>query len=208
MTVCALVLCWWAGNLRAESPEEILNRVETFYRKLESLEASFLQEVYWRQGQRVQASGGRIWFCKPDRLRWEYRYPERLLIVSDGQKVYFYLEEDRQVLVYPVEKAFTSFIWQFFAGKLQLSRYFEVLSLKKEDHTYLLELLPREKQGQVSRVKIRIKWPSGEIQEIWSWDFLGNLTHLTFKNTRLNLKMEENLFTFKPPEGVEILREE
>jgi len=210
-TACVLVLCLWAVSLKAEiSPETALAKVEAFYRGLDSFYAEFSQEVYWRRGYEVQASGGRFWFRKPNLLRWEYRYPERMLIVSDGRRVYFYSEEDRQVVILSPEKAFSKLVLSFMTSSRDLSRDFVLLSgsTGPDKKFYFLELKPREEDSQVSKIRLKILPSTGEIREIWYWDFLGNLTHLTFENLRFNLKIEENKFSFIPPKDAEILREE
>lgn len=210
--VCVLVLCWWAVSSLAEEPppETVLTRVEAFYQELKSFYAEFNQEVYWRRGYEVQASGGRIWFKRPNRLRWEYRYPERMLIVSDGQKVYFYSEEDRQVIILSLEKAFSRMVIGLMTGRHRLKRDFVLLSGKPETNGegYFLELKPREEKGQVSRIRLKVLPKTGEIKEIWYWDFLGNLTHLTFEKVQFNLKIEDKKFSFTPPKDAEIIKED
>ncbi len=209
VTVCVLVLCLWIASLEAESlsPETVLNRVENFYRQVISLSGTFSQEVYWRRGYEVEASGGKFWFCKPDLLRWEYRYPERLLIVSDGKKVYFYSEEDREVLVFPPEKAFSRLVLGLLSGRIEFSRRFKLLSgFPGEEGFYFLELKPR-KEESVSRIKLKVRSRNGEIREIWYWDPLGNLTHLALEKIKINPKIDKQKFSFQIPEGVEIIEE-
>ena len=207
--VYVLVLCLWVANLKAEplSPETVLNRVENFYRRVTSLSGSFSQEVYWRKGYEVEASGGKFWFCKPNLLRWEYRYPEKLLIVSDGKKVYFYSGEDQQVLILSPKKAFSRIVLGLLSGKAELARRFEILfGSPEENGFYFLELRPREDES-ISRIKLKVRAESGEIREIWYWDPLGNVTHLALEDLKINPKIDKQKFVFEIPKGVEIVEE-
>src|SRR5439155_17940734 len=42
---------------------------------------------------------GHLLIKKPGKMRWEYTAPEPKLFVSDGQKMYSYLPQDKQVIV-------------------------------------------------------------------------------------------------------------
>ncbi|RUM87061.1 MAG: hypothetical protein DSZ24_07015 [Thermodesulfatator sp.] len=204
--VCVLVLCWWGASLEAApSPEKVLKKVEAFYGRLKALSGNFTQEVYWRRGLSVEASGGSFWFQKPDHLRWEYRYPEKILIVCDGKRVYFYAEVDRQVSIFPVKRAFSRPVLKFLSGSGKLEEDFEILSGELGPNgDYFLELRPRE-QTQISRLKLRVKVSTGEVREVWYWDLLGNLTHLLLEDLRKNPRLPPKLFTFTPPPGTEII---
>lgn len=71
-----------------------------------------------------------------------------------------------------------------------------------------MELKPREEKGQISRIRLKVLPKTGEIKEIWYWDFLGNLTHLTFEKVQFNLKIEDKKFSFTPPKDAEIIKED
>jgi outer membrane lipoprotein-sorting protein len=43
------------------------------------------------------------------------------------------------------------------------------------------------------------------IIQCWFNDALGNTTRLRFSDTRLNTGIPDHVFTFKPPEGVEVV---
>ncbi len=228
----ALALCLWVTGLEAQvlkgdplppnpdseskpvakgpslKPQEVWLRVEGFYQKIESFYLEFSQEVYWRRGYEVEASGGKIWFKKPHFLRWEYRYPEKLLILSDGQKVYFYSPEDQQVTIFSLKRAFSKTLLRLLSGQTRLQEEFQLIDGRPARKGYLLELKPRSDQDLVSKVRLLVVPESGKILEIWYWDTLGNLTHILFEKSEFNLKIEKSKFTFRPPDAVEIVKEE
>src|SRR5437762_5291175 len=68
---------------------------------------------------------GHLLVKKPGKMRWEYTAPEPKLFVSDGQKMYSYLPQDKQVIVTSVpqdDQATTPML--FLAGKGDLTRDF------------------------------------------------------------------------------------
>ena len=207
--VYALVVFFWVVSLRAEpiSPGMVLYRVEQFYRQIESLSGSFSQEVYWRKKLQVDTSGGKFWFRKPYLLRWEYQYPEKLLIVCDGKKVYYYAEADHQVLIFKPEKVFSKLLLGLLTGKIDPLASFRLLSGTQEGADfYFLELEP-QKNIFFSRVKLKVHIPNGEIKEIWSWDVLGNITHVILEDLKINSQIKAQKFIFKIPRGVEVIRQ-
>ena len=68
---------------------------------------------------------GRVMVKKPGKMRWDYTAPEEKLFVSDGSRIYFYIPQDKQVIVSDVptdDQATTPAL--FLAGKGNLTRDF------------------------------------------------------------------------------------
>ena len=97
-------------------------------RKYDAVKAFSTDFVHAHRGGvlNTQLTGrGTLLVKKPGRMRWEYTAPEKQLFVSDGLKIYFYIPEDRQVIVTsvpPEDEAATPAL--FLAGKGNLARDF------------------------------------------------------------------------------------
>ena len=208
-----LVLCWcvlitslpaWGGE-----KEDFARRIQAFYEGTDNFQAEFEQEVYWRRGQKVRLSRGRVWFKKPGLMRWEYTWPDPLLVVCDGKEVYVYSTQDKQVMVFPGSKALSPKVTLgFMSGKGNLLRDFYLEKLEKLPGGKIALLVrPRTSNPQIERLRLLAEASSGRIQEIWFWDYLGNLTKIRFLKVKVNQKMAEELFRFRPPKGVDIIKE-
>ena len=68
-----------------------------------------------------------------------------------------------------------------------------------------LRLVPRQPQADVERATIDAE-PSGRIRSILLEDPQGNRTRFRFEGVRENTGLEERLFRFEPPKGVEVVR--
>ncbi len=208
-----LVLCWCVlitnSALATENPAlAIARKVQTLYEGTKSFVADFEQEVYWRRGQEIRLSKGKVWFKKPGLMRWEYTWPEPMLIVCDGRLVYVYSQADNQVMVFPSSKALSPKVTLgFMSGKGNLLRDFDILGYIEEKDKAALDLRPKIKNAQVERLRLVVDRKSGLIKEIWFWDYLGNLTKIRFQRLRRNVALDNKLFHFTPPKGVEIIRE-
>ena len=220
LMVYVLVLCWcaltnslWAGDMAlslTEKAQALAAKVQALYEETGSFTADFEQEVLWRRGGTVRLSRGKVWFKKPGLMRWEYRWPESFLIVADGKEVYLYTPEDKQVMIFPSGKVLSPKVTLgFINGRGNLLRDFTIMGYEDlEKGLAALELHPKVENPQVERLRLVVKKANGLITEIWFWDYLGNLTKIRFLRLRRNVAIEDDIFRFKPPKGVEIIREE
>ncbi len=95
-----VIISLWAGvALAAPTAEEIAQRLQARYEDTTSLEARFIQEAFWKSTQRVKVSRGVVFFEKPGKMRWEYKIPEKVLIVADRRHVYVFRPASRPVMV-------------------------------------------------------------------------------------------------------------
>src|ERR1700721_297445 len=79
----------------AQDVRQLAQAVDEHYNHLRSLQSDFT-EIYRGDGaERVES--GTLRLKKPRKMRWEYRSPKEKLFISDGQAVWFYLPEERQV---------------------------------------------------------------------------------------------------------------
>ena len=204
-----VIISLWAGvALAAPTAEEIAQRLQARYEDTTSLEARFIQEAFWKSTQRVKVSRGVVFFEKPGKMRWEYKIPEKVLIVADGGNVYVFRPASRQVMVFPSGKALASDITLgFISGRGNILRDFRLRLEGLGPETATLELVPRKPHPQVERLRVLVDLKTYLIRELWYWDYFGNYTRLIFDDIRLNPRLSEELFTFKPPQGVEIIKE-
>src|SRR5262252_6183657 len=74
----------------------LIKKFESTYRSSKTLRADFL-ERYFDNGKELRAEAGVAYFCKPGKMRWEYRLPEANLYVVDGKWSWFYVPADHSV---------------------------------------------------------------------------------------------------------------
>jgi len=96
-----------AEPARAETPSAVLRCVQERYGAFRDLSAAFAQESRVASLGRTRARAGRLFFQAPGRMRWEYDGPDPQLIVADGKQLWFHRPERNQVVVQPMDAAFT-----------------------------------------------------------------------------------------------------
>ena len=212
---------------KAQSPENL---------RIRDFQAEFFQESHIAAIDRTQHGKGHVSFkflTDPEEdsstasFRWEYREPAVQEIISDGQTLWVYLPENRQVIESDLrqvnarqgENPIT-----FLSGLGDLSRDF-VIALDSagtdEDGNYLLLLEPRKESQLIRRMTVVVSrkavddWlarrQTGKVFPILSTrvtDALGNQTWIAFQNLEVNKGFADNEFSFTKPEGVEVVRPE
>jgi outer membrane lipoprotein carrier protein len=142
---------------------------------------------------------------QPGLMRWEYQEPEKKLFVSDGESFYFYVPEDRQVIIQDQDEQ-RSLAARLLSGHGGLLEEFEAsLEEPLEEGVLRLRLVPRHADAELQRAFVDVE-PSGVVRSILLEDLQGNRTRFRFEDLRENTGLPDRLFHFEIPAGVEVIR--
>ena len=192
--------------VRADELAEALRMLQQRYESTRTLVAKFSQEVESPTLAGKLTSSGTVSFEKPNRMRWDYAPPDRQTIVSDGETLWIYQPEDKQVLKAPLREAFQATTpVTFLAGLGHVDRDFTpTLESSTGDH-WVIRLVPREDRG-VGTLVLVVRKRDAAIEEARITDPLGTTTRLVLTDERRNAPLGADLFRFKPPPGVDVVR--
>jgi outer membrane lipoprotein carrier protein len=100
VAVAVLGLAAWAGGGEAPPGDaaavhELVARIASRQREVQRLSARFVQERESALLLEPESSSGRFWYRAPDRVRWEYDSPRRMVVLFDGRTLSTYLPGDR-----------------------------------------------------------------------------------------------------------------
>ncbi len=131
--VATLVLMM-SGMPIAQSPDELIARLQQKYEALESFSADF-EQMFQGGGVQLRESGI-VKMKKPGKMYWEYQQPTPKLFIADGKKSYFYLPQDKQVIVsdLDLENASTPLLFLVGKGKIQEDFQVELEEVEKPLH--------------------------------------------------------------------------
>jgi len=182
-----------------------LERFQAYVRTTLSARADFEQKVFDRDRKLVQESSGSFSFQRPGRFRWAYAQPNPQLVVGDGERVWIYDEDLKQVTVRRLEQAVGATPAALLAGTAELERAFEIAEAGEEGGLEWLEARPREREAGFDRIRLGLGVAGVEAMELL--DHFGRTTQLRFTNLVRNPKLEPAEFRFTPPRGVDVLGE-
>jgi len=213
---CALVFSLLAGPTFAQDIHQLAQAVDNHYNHLRSLQSDFT-EIYRGDGpERIES--GTLWLKKPRKMRWEYRSPKEKLFISDGEVVWFYMPEERQVRKTTLKKLddLRSPL-AFLLGKTKLEKELTGLSkvvdeVSMDARDTLLRgvpqgAVPQGVTGQLTEVQLEIT-PADQIVRIVLMEADGATTEFRFAGWKENAEISDSRFQFKPPAGVETVEGE
>lgn len=208
----AVALVAGLSRVSANSLDSVVVNIQKSYDAIKDFKAQFVQESVVKSwnAQQVQKAEGSVYFKKEGKMFWDYRDPTPQQIISDGKMIWFYEPEDEQVTVTEVTDGLQSQISaDLLNGKAQLTRDFKVREITTEADVQtgiiVLELIPRTSQQNLSKIIMRLNKENFQIYQTEVYDLFENLTRITFSQIQIDTNLDDSLFTFTPPSGVEIL---
>jgi len=193
-------------DLHPADVHQLAKAVDDHYNHLRSLEADFT-EIYRGAGaERVES--GTLWLKKPRKMRWEYRSPKVKLFISDGQRVWFYVPEEKQLRKTDLRNLddVRSPI-AFLLGKTKLENELQGLSKVPDlapmnPGDTVLRGVPRAMAESLSEVQLEVT-PAHQIVRIVLMEPDGGTTEFRFSGWKENVDLADSQFHFNPPAGVE-----
>jgi outer membrane lipoprotein carrier protein len=211
---CAIfALMFAAMSLQAQAPEnpaKIASVADAHYNHLKSFKAAFT-EGYSSAGI-SRSESGILWLKKPGRMRWEYHQPREKLFLTDGKTAYFYVPGEHQARKADVKKLddIRSPL-RYLLGKTKLEKELDGLSFAPDvkplqSGNTVLRGIPKDMKDRVSDVLLEIS-PSGQISRIVVHEVDGATTDFRFSGFEENIPVEDALFRFTAPPGVEMIQD-
>ena len=205
MALWWIVLCWFFGPSAAMgiTGDEIIAEVQERLTDYKTFSARFEKKFYWAVLDKQRDREGRIYLSRPDRFRIELQGGD--VIVSDGEAIWSYIERNAQVVVGPYEGEVKT-PWEMF---FDYSERYTPISVEENEldgrSCYLLVMAPENEVSVVERMRVwvdRKKWLLLQVEQL---EANGNLTTYRLKDHRTNKKIDDEIFAFQVPEGVEVL---
>jgi outer membrane lipoprotein carrier protein len=189
--------------------DSLVDALQSKYNKLSSLAADFTQ-IYTGPGERVRRESGRVLLKKPGRMRWDYTSPETKLFLSDGRWIYEYVPAERFATRTSVkESGDMRAPFAFLLGRGKLRRDFKLIEFSKEapakSGNRVLRMVPKRAQD-FKELVIEADPNSLQLSRLSFVEPNGARSDFLFSNVRENVAAGDSQFTFKPPAGVEVVK--
>lgn len=189
------------------SPEALAGALQARYQNVRDFTADFVQTYRGGVLRTETREKGTVAVKKPGRMRWIYISPERKEFVSDGEKMYSYIPEDRQVLVSDVpadNEAPTPVL--FLAGKGDLVKDFTAtIAPSPVSGSVGLKLTPRRSEPEYEYLIVAVDPATLQIRALTTRDRQGGESTLRFENLQENKGISDKDFAFRIPRGVDVI---
>jgi outer membrane lipoprotein carrier protein len=189
------------------NPEALAKALQARYQNVRDFTADFVQTYRGGVLRTETREKGTVAVKKPGRMRWTYISPERKEFVSDGEKMYSYIPEDRQVLVSDVpadNEAPTPVL--FLAGKGDLVKDFTAaIAPSPVSGSVGLKLTPRRSEPEYEYLIVAVDPATLQIRALTTRDRQGGESTLRFENLQENKGISDKDFAFRIPRGVDVI---
>ncbi len=186
-----------------------IDKLHQFLESTKTLRAGFTQIVVAKNGTRPQQSSGVMIFSRPGKFRWQIEKPYSQLLVSDGEKVWIYDPDLRQVTVKKVGNALGGTPAALLAGesggKSTLEKSFTLREAGEREGLEWVEAVPKSQESGFE--KLRLGFAGSDLKAMELFDNFGQTTSLYFSNLERNPVVAASLLSFKPPAGVDVISE-
>jgi outer membrane lipoprotein carrier protein len=192
------------------SVDQILDRVEKKYTN-SKFAADFIQKSTIKAMNITDIATGKVYIKYPGMMRWEYEKPDRQIIITDGDKLWIYRPEDNQVMTGKAPTFFRDGKGASFLSDVRLIRQKFDISLEpgrpeESDLFYHLKLIPREKTLDISQIRLMVSKKTFNVLQVTTLNFYGDETRIDLINFAFGMEMDDSLFSFTIPQGVDVIQ--
>lgn len=188
----------------AQNDSPGMQALQRFFSEVASLEARFEQVVLDENLNPIDTGRGVLRIQRPGRFRWDYAPPAAQVIVGDGARVWLHDVELAQVTVRSQARALgrSPAIW-LAGGDADLEDAYRIEDLGARGRIDWLNLIPRDAESEFSAV--RVGFEAQKLHRIELIDSLEQRTRIRFFDLRENVAVDDSLFQFTPPAGVDVI---
>ncbi|MFH1075649.1 MAG: outer membrane lipoprotein carrier protein LolA [Pseudomonadota bacterium] len=208
---CSLLFCSLTVQAWALTPSEVVDRVQERYVPADC-EALFTQESRLKAMGTIDTASGRVYFKKPNMMRWDYELPEKQSVISNGKNLWIYRPDDAQVMTGRSADYFDAGEGMSFLLDIPAMRsQFEIQFAKTEEtgvQDHVLELIPHVRRPSVSKVYLSIDKTTFDITRAKVVNSDKDITVVFFSQVKFGKEHPATFFSFQVPKGVEILQME
>lgn len=187
------------------SPDALAKELQARYQSVRDFTADFVQSYRAGVLKTQTRQSGTVAVKKPGKMRWTYAKPDRTELVSDGRQLYWYVPEDKQVIVKDAsEQANTPDL--FLSGRGDIARDFTPTYVDSPiSGAVALKLVPRRSEPEYEYLILALDPAKLQIRGLTTRDHQGGESAFTFTNMKENRGLSDKDFVFKIPGGVTVV---
>jgi len=204
LLVASVLLYSCAVNVSAQPDEQTL---EMLLQAIDTLSADVVQLIVESDGGVLEESEIHMYLKKPNGFYWETLSPFPELVVINDDTLWNYVPDLEQVVVedWDWESDRSELAAQLLSGRTEnLSTQYAIVLVAGTDSEYQeFELTPLASDSIYEQISINFL--AAELDMIYLNNKNGQKTVWQFENAVRNQPLEDSLFEFVPPDGIEVI---
>ena len=178
-----------------------------YLKAMDNVTGQFVQHTYDGKGALLQTQKGTLHLKRPNKFRWKSQEPFEQLLLSDGETLWQYDEDLEQVSIQKLDQRLSVTPALLLTGNVKtIAKEYDVFG-EKLDKEYHFVLIPKGNETLFDRLRLEFD-EKKLLSRMVIKDEVGQKTTLNLLNVQKKNKMKDSLFTFKIPEGIDVIRSE
>ena len=200
MMIRFFILLFFCLPLAANSDSELSNILN----EMDSLTGNFKQKVLDQNGATLQEVSGQFFFKKPNLFKWDYLEPSKSQLISDGELLYLYDADLKQVVISQLKKLGGVSPAMLLVNR-DIKSLFEISIIKDKNGNNWFKAVPQEPE-KANFKEVFINFFQKELKSMRIIDGFDNTTEIQFIKVSLNTDINEAIFLFNTPEDIDIIK--
>ncbi len=196
----ASILVMQSYSVNAKN-SEIISSLKKKYDVKSTIELSFDMDIFWSVREKHEKKAGHLQLAPDDKFRLKLGSTEW---ISNGHTYWQFNTKTKQVIIKDLLDVDLS-MHPSQMIKAYLSRSYTVTSQSEKEATLVCAIDEDKKRKSFKSITLIVDLKKLVIKEMVVVDTDDNKSTYTFKKTKFNQTVPNELFTFKTPKGVEVL---
>lgn len=182
-------------------------KLEEKLKGIKSVKVSFLQKTKYPWHPKPEVSKGIFYATREGKFRIEYTHPDKVIIVSNGDEIVLYNEEEKEAIIDSTENNTSPVIESLFFFSKPLGEVFEPVGELRRENLKVVILKPKKKDESIKEVYLELDGKLDPVR-VRVVDSEGTETSLEFLDVVKNYNPSKELFRVNLPPGVKVRRVE
>jgi outer membrane lipoprotein carrier protein len=203
-----------ATALPEDQVDIILDGLRAKYGRVQGLTALYTREAISKTmvtlgvTERRDVARGRLNFRPPYLLRLEQTSPQEELLITDGQRLWWYIPKKKEAYRYSADTFGTELrlLGDVLQGLSGARDKFTITCSDNPDAAhYYLELTPDPPWKDIDRLELMIGKGDLSIEQVDIVNTIGGLTRFILSNLKEDIPLRDELFSFTAPPGTKLI---
>jgi len=200
-TIVFVLLLFTFGLARAQSPAEMIKKIQNKFNSISNFTASFTQNYFNTNKNEQGKAEGKFTYKKKNKFVVEVK---NQTIVSDGETIWNFDKKFNRVVIGYLNDDPTSFSLEKFLFDYPPLCKAKLVKDISDANDFILELTPKDNDLQFKIVRIW-KSPENLISKMELVD-IGDMKYsFTFSDIKINQNLADQIFTFNAPKGAKVI---